>query len=293
MTEKLEQFAFHPSFDPQVDELLFAGQSQTDPLHYMGPLIHAHYIVHYVISGKGSVTMRGATYQLAAGDSFFIFPEESVRYEANQHEPWRYCWIGFKGNRFKHLLQASRITPEQPIVRSIPQEDVIDHYQAVRDQLSKGSLPASMLAVGYFQLILARYSAERELQQPRRTYKTPAQLAIDEVIAYIDFNYPLPITIAELADRAGYHRSHLTKLFKQMHGMSPLAYLIKVRLEQAQLLLAQHIPVHQAAQAVGFHDALYFSKLFKRHVGMTPSHYQAAYGHQTLDVTITNDEAKE
>src|SRR5690606_40835896 len=76
MSEKLEYIAIHTSFDPQVDEILFAGQSQTDPLHYMGPLIHSHYIVHYVISGKGSVTMRGVTYQLSEGDSFFIRSEE-------------------------------------------------------------------------------------------------------------------------------------------------------------------------------------------------------------------------
>jgi len=277
MTEKLEQFAIHTSIDPQIDEILFAGQSQTDPLHYMGPLIHSHYIVHYVISGKGSVTMKGVTYQLADGDSFFIFPDESVRYEADQHEPWRYCWIGFKGNRFKHLLQTSFITPEQPIVRGIVYEELFDHYQEVRHQLAKGSLSATLLATAYFQLILARYSQERERLLPIKVNKTPAQLTIDEIVAYIDFNYPLPITIAELADRAGYHRSHLTKLFKQIHGISPLAYLIKVRLEQSQLLLAQHIPVHQAAQAVGFHDALYFSKLFKRHIGMTPSQYQATH----------------
>jgi len=281
MSEKIEHFAIHTSFDPQVDEILFAGQSQTDPLHYMGPLIHSHYIVHYVIAGRGKVTMRGVTYQLTDGDSFFIFPEESVRYEADQDNPWRYCWVGFKGNRFKHLLQACRITPDQPIVQSIPYVEVIEHYKEILNQLAKGSLSAALLAAAHFQLILVRYSEEREQHHPMKSHKSPAQLTIDDIMAYIDFNYPLPITIAELADRAGYHRSHLTKLFKQMHGISPLSYLIKVRLEQAQLLLAQHIPVHQVAQAVGLHDALYFSKLFKRHIGMTPSQYHAEYGHKT------------
>src|SRR5690606_23563461 len=130
---------------------------------------------------------------------------------------------------------------------------------------------------GYFQLIIARYSKEREQQQPIRSNKSPAQLAIDDVVAYINFNYPQQLTIVELATRIGYHRSHLSKLFKQIHGMSTLSYLIKVRLEQAKLLLVQGIPVHQAAQAVGFHDPLYFSKLFKRRIGMTPSQYQEAH----------------
>ncbi|MEK4250165.1 AraC family transcriptional regulator [Paenibacillus sp. FSL W7-1287] len=277
MSEKLEYIAIHTSFDPQVDEILFAGQSQTDPLHYMGPLIHSHYIVHYVISGKGSATMRGVTYQLSEGDSFFIFPDESVRYQADQDEPWRYCWVGFRGSRFKPMLQACRITAEQPIIRSIPFTEVSEYFEQIRQQLAVSSLPAALQASAHLQLLLARYSEEREQQLPMRSRKSPAQLAIDEVVAYIDFNYPLPLTITELAERAGYHRSHLSKLFRQIHGMSPLAYLIKVRLEQAQLLLAQQIPVHQAAQAVGFHDALYFSKLFKRQVGMTPSQYQAAH----------------
>jgi len=277
MSEKLEYFAVNHAFDPLVDEIIFTGQSQTDPLHAMGPLIHPHYIVHHIISGKGTVTMNGTTYELSSGDSFFIFPDEFVRYEADQAEPWKYCWIGFKGHRYKHLLKSIQITPDQPIIHNILDNELLHHYSKVYELLTEGSLSSGLNAVGYFQLIIARYSKERELHQLIRSNKTAAQLAIDDVVAYINFNYPQQLTIVELADRIGYHRSHLSKLFKQIHGISPLSYLINVRLEQAKLLLAQGISVHQTAVAVGFQDPLYFSKLFKRHIGMNPSQYQAAH----------------
>lgn len=64
MSEHVEHFTVVSVLDPQIDEVLFSGISQTNPLHSMGPLIHSYYLVHYVIDGKGSMTVRNQTYHL-------------------------------------------------------------------------------------------------------------------------------------------------------------------------------------------------------------------------------------
>lgn len=280
MSETIQLLSIHTSFDPQIDDILFAGQAQTNALHNMGPLIHPYYIVHYVIAGKGEMKVGGNTYSLSSGDSFFIFPGESVQYTANKHEPWQYCWIGFKGNRFKHILQRSNISAKHPIVQSLSIEHIHPFFERIITLLSSNELYSSIEASGHLQLLLAKYCQAKEPMKLRPfDHKATAERQIEEAIAYIDYHYPQPITIEELAQRVGYHRSHLCKLFKLTTGISPLAYLIKVRLEQAQLLLAQHIPVNQVAQAVGFNDALYFSKLFKRHNGISPTEFEKQYGH--------------
>lgn len=280
MTETVEELAIQTCFDPHVDDVLFAGQAQTNPLHNMGPHIHPYYIVHYVISGKGEMTIGGKTYQLSTGDSFFIFPGESVHYTSQKHDPWRYCWIGFKGNRFKHILQRSHISTHAPIVSVQSTDEIKPYFDHIISLLSSSEQYTSLQVSAYLQLLLAKYcQINVPNEQKKYDNKSTSQRQIEETIAYIDYHYPQPITIEELSQRVGYHRSHLCKLFKQITGLSPLSYLIKVRLEQAQLLLAQHIPVNQVALAVGFSDPLYFSKLFKRHYGMSPTQYEKQYGH--------------
>lgn len=274
MSEIIEHMVALPSFDPQIDEVLFSGISQTNPLHELGPLIHSYHLVHYVIRGKGTMTLKKHTYHLQSGDSFFIFPDESVHYIADEFDPWYYCWIAFKGSRFSNLLKTIRITPDQPIVTNINQEELLPLFHDIRNSLHEGTISHRLKASSVLQQLLACYCRERERQHIIKPHKSPSQIAIDEVTSYIDYNYMYPITISELANKIGYHRSHLCKLFKSIHGISPLSYLTKVRIEQAQLLLSQQIPINQVAKSIGIHDSLYFSKIFKQYMKMTPSQFQ-------------------
>lgn len=281
MTEQTERLAIHTSFDPHVDEVLFAGQSQTGPIHVMGPRIYTYYLVHYILSGTGELSVQGKTYSLKAGDSFFIVPNENFRYASSKHNPWRYCWVGFTGNRMKQLLQRSNISAAQPIIYNQSQEKLYPYFKRIYEALQSNKQYAVIQANAYLQLLLAEYNQINIPNQSQHyNNKSTSQRHIEEAIAYIEYNYPNSFTMEELSQRIGYHHSHFCKLFKQTTGVAPLHYLIRVRLEQSKQLLAQHIPVGQTALAVGFADPLYFSKLFKRHFGLTPSQYEKQYGHE-------------
>lgn len=94
----------------------------------------------------------------------------------------------------------------------------------------------------------------------------------------LDSRYTEPIQLHDLADRFYVHPDYLRRLFRRALGESPLAYLIRQRLEKAQELLS-HIdwPVFKISEAVGFSNPYYFSRLFKKHIGQTPSEYRASH----------------
>lgn len=92
---------------------------------------------------------------------------------------------------------------------------------------------------------------------------------------YIDTNYSRPITLTELAREATLSREYLCRSFRKMLGVSPIDYLISVRLFHAKQMLNQTSdPVKRISEACGFSSEQYFFALFRRKVGMTPLQYR-------------------
>ena len=89
---------------------------------------------------------------------------------------------------------------------------------------------------------------------------------------YIQRNYSRPIGVEEVAREVRLSRSHLYRAFQAVYGFSPSEYLIRCRLQRArQLLSTTALPVGTVAASAGFEDPLYFSRLFRRRTGQSPS----------------------
>ncbi|MFI3207544.1 MAG: AraC family transcriptional regulator [Eubacteriales bacterium] len=97
-----------------------------------------------------------------------------------------------------------------------------------------------------------------------------------EMKQYIDTNYADNITNLVLEQKYGFVSSYLRQIFQQEHKISPMEYLQKVRIEQSKLLInnSKGKSFKAVALAVGFNDSMYFSKVFRKMVGMTPSEYK-------------------
>ena len=72
------------------------GLSRTEPMHSFGPALKPHYLIHYILSGKGRFSIGGEEYPLEAGYGFLITPDELAFYQADEKEPWTYVWVGFQ-----------------------------------------------------------------------------------------------------------------------------------------------------------------------------------------------------
>jgi AraC-like DNA-binding protein len=96
--------------------------------------------------------------------------------------------------------------------------------------------------------------------------------AVQLIITYIENNYAQEITIEQLATTHYVSPTYLSKIFKEVTGVSPINYLILIRLQQArQLLMTEEYPIKEIARAVGYEDAYHFSKSFKKQYGVSPS----------------------
>ena len=95
-------------------------------------------------------------------------------------------------------------------------------------------------------------------------------------LSYIQDNYGKKISLASVADHVGLSSGYLCRIFKDETGVSINSYINNLRMTRAGELLAdKNSYIKEVAISVGFEDQLYFSRLFKRYYGITPSEYRA------------------
>ena len=104
---------------------------------------------------------------------------------------------------------------------------------------------------------------------------TPPNVFVGQVQEYIDAHYKEDIALLDLAGVFGYSDVYFCKLFKQNFGKNFITYLNEYRMDKAKELLANPaINIKDVSALAGYRDANYFTRVFKRMVGKTPSEYR-------------------
>ncbi|RED56492.1 AraC family transcriptional regulator [Cohnella phaseoli] len=259
--------------------VLFAGESQTNSLHRIGPKVVDYYLLHHVLSGRGLFRMGDIELNLGEGDSFLIYPGTLFHYVSDENNPWKYRWVAFSGSAAAALVKEAGFEPERPYTHtggdSAPGERCRAIFEAFRGRSGSAALAAS----GHFHLLLAslREASEDSAPEAPRPGTHSEELA-RQVIGYLSTQYAEPITIEGMAETLGYNRAYLSRIFKQHAGMSPATFLTKLRVDHGRRLLRERpeLTVEQIASSVGFQDALYFSKQFRRWYAQSPTEYRTA-----------------
>lgn len=274
MKETNHSTAFNPHPGKGELAVLFSGHAQTKPLHRVGPQVLDYHLVHYVVSGRGTFRCMGTEYHLEKGSSFFIFPGELVSYASDPSDPWFYRWIGFKGTECDTLLSGIGISQHKPVTTTKSQRKMSALFHQVQQTLRKRQPHCDMQSQGYMRLILAEYGQDTNHDPIFKEEASGIQQQVEQAIRWLTLQYHQPISIESMAHSLGYHRTHLSKMFKQHTGMAPMNFLLKIRMERAKILLLESLTIEQVASSVGFGDPLYFSKQFKKWFGRSPSEYR-------------------
>lgn len=128
---------------------------------------------------------------------------------------------------------------------------------------------SDMIAV--LQANFGQWMLENKIKQPKENIHA----VIEKAQAYIMNHYQKDLSIEEVAERADLSISHFCTLFKQVSGYTFLEYLTQCRMEKAKtILLNTNVKVYQVAPLVGYQDPRYFTQVFKKLTGKTPSEYR-------------------
>lgn len=109
------------------------------------------------------------------------------------------------------------------------------------------------------------------------TNSQKVQESMAEARTYIELHFADPFTIPGLAKRCGMSTQRFSNNFVQTFGVRPMTFIIAKRLDHAQQLLQSGLSVRETSEAVGYSDPFYFSRLYKKHMGVTPQDVHDSY----------------
>ena len=224
------------------------------------PIFPIIYYLHIVTSGSGVFSVGGKEYPISVGDIFFAFPAREFTLKGDKD--LRYIYISFMGADARKLLDDMHITPEAPVYHG--HTDLCQtFYTTVQNSTRQNAM---VLAQGLLFFTLSR------LQPAPRGEQQKFSAAVD----YVDRHFTDPtLCLQTIAQISSYTEKYVSALFIKEKKMSFSKYLTYLRMERAKNLLTTGIyTVGQVAQLCGFTDQLYFSRVFKKETGWTPTAFK-------------------
>lgn len=257
--------------------LTVCGIERCRPDKFYGPAIRNDYHVHFILSGKGILTIGEKTYHLQRGNIFTIPPHIETYYYADPSDPWQYTWVSFSGTRAAYFLEKAGITAETPVRDTyINPEDflsltekILNHHElTIPNELIRTSLLYEILA-----LLVSSYTQQSNYRSAMHLDYS-ADIYVKHAVEYIHSHYA-HIRVNDLAEYIGITRSYLTHIFKERLNVSPQEYLLSYRLEQGcRFLRTTQLSIQDVGMKIGYDNQLTFSKIFKKHYGMSPKNYR-------------------
>ena len=229
---------------------------------------------HYVTSGEG--LFRGE--RIIPGCGFLVFPGEKqgMSVESDDFEQF---WINFNGNDVSTLLSLCKIKNHSSVYKLYDTQQkakiLTDLFLSVfyQNDLSDDVNPVHNhnYLIGLLYQILSLID-NRETDENIKYQENYA----DAVCSYIMSHYSENLTVDWLAATVGLSPKYLSRVFAKARGVSMIEYLTDVRINNAcGLLLGTNNLISDIAERVGYKDALYFTKVFKKYMGVSPTMYRA------------------
>lgn len=255
----------HIGYYPQAD------------LHYMERKVEDanQFVLIYCIDGNGWFEIDRKR-EFVKGHQFFILPKgKAHKYGSSRQQPWTIYWMHFDGEKASFFAKGfDKPTDISPNSNSRIQERIQlfeEIFNTLSRNLTMDNIYYSITSLFHFlgsMKFLGEYRDSIQLEAKKRDQ-------VDELIHYMHENIEQQLTLNHLAKLSGMSASHLSLLFHRKTSCSPLQYLKHLRIQKAcQLLDFTDMKIIQISPKVGFSDALYFTRIFKKETGLSPKEYR-------------------
>ena len=239
------------------------------------PRGRSDYLLLYVWHGELRLRENGAEMTAGEGSVIIFRPWESQNYTHIAAKHTETYWLHFSGYGAPELLRKSGLDGRIHILGCVA--EVREQFLRVIHELQMKQYQYEMYCNAHMLFlfsVLSRSRMQRANEGCAQKYRR-----IAEVMEQMNLHCREELDVAALAEMCDLSQYHFIHLFREYTGMSPYAYLTRLRLERAKdLMTSTTMNISEIADAVGYGNPLYFSRLFHKHVGISPSRFREGAG---------------
>ncbi|CCN83825.1 MmsAB operon regulatory protein [Vibrio nigripulchritudo SFn27] len=242
--------------------------------HEMRRIVHDDNLLIYCIEGGGVVTVEGVTNTIHAGDMFLLCDGVSHSYRALNSNPWTIYWVHFTGTdsrTFIEYLQAEHQRGSQVQFSIGVKARLVTEIEALMEvRESSSNLSSLLYASSRLRQILSYIALLSPAAHQQRN-----GLDLEQVHSLMQSHIHEHLSLEKLSNSVNMSKYHFIKRYKELTGTTPIDQFIHLKVERAcHLLDSTIINIYEVASAVGYEDAYYFSRIFKKIKGVSPRQYR-------------------
>ena len=267
-----------------MDNVLFSHLEKVQPILFLGDTTECeadwgyHNIrpsynkLYYIIDGEAYINIEGDEY-IARKGQLFLLPcntKQTYHHTPSKHlvKHWIHCSFNCGDKDLLEMLSLPCYIDVPASKQKYIEDLFIKLIESLKDNSITGKLHQKSILLDLFAFYFDN------VDDVRKDYFRDERIM--SVLRYIDINYQRKLTIQELSNIVHLHPNYFINLFRDTVNMTPLEYVNNVRINKAKELMqnAIHkIPINEVAAQIGFSDVHYFSRLFKKKTGYTPTDY--------------------
>lgn len=231
------------------------------------------HIIIYCNDGAGRLSIRKKEYSVQPGDFIFIPAKTPHVYEADKNNPWTIYWIHFKGNNANAIIRLMEKQFGGHKGSLQYNTSTVNLFNEMYSQLERGYSLDNLLYANmclWHYLTTFMFNTRYNPSGASRDKDTA-----DKVIDFLTNNITRVVTLEEIAGHVNLSTSHFAYLFKKKTGFAPIEYFNHLKVQKAcQYLQFTSLRIKEISGELGIDDPYYFSRLFKKVMGMSPEEYR-------------------
>ena len=256
--------------------LEMAGISYCDGSYKITRLDSRETVIEYVIAGCGYINSQGEHYTASAGDVYILRKGTTHTYCSDAKNPWVKIFFNIRGSLADRILEEYQLGKTgQVVLRGDDLEtDFLQLLAKVSDETISEKERFELAAPDFLKIVIKLYNLDKQ-----QSDACDAQLNIEDdmnqLLEYIAGNPKRIVGNQELANVIFRSKDYLIKRFFSTFGITPYEYQLQQKFfSAANKLKNTKMSVKEIASAIGYNDQHYFSYMFKKRYGVSPTQYR-------------------
>ena len=227
----------------------------------------------YVASGRAHFYINGQDVVVTAGNMVLYPPKQEMRYDYFGKDKPDVYWVHFTGSEVKRILKKHDIPMDQNVFYGGSSPTYAHLFQEMILELQTCRAGYETLLSMYLEQIFILIRRSRMEKTPAVSTHIQKEMGIAR--QYFQEHYNEDISIREYALSRNMSVSYFLRKFGEVTGKSPMQYILSIRINTAVTLLERtDYPVSEISAIIGYDNPLYFSRIFKKQKGISPSDYR-------------------